>query len=125
MRGKGVMEKCTYCVQRISKWRIDAKKKYDPKNPDATKFRDGDVITACQQACPTNAILFGDRNDPDSAVAKAQEAVAELPAARRIEHQTAHDVSGAHPQPEPGAGNRDGRVREASDRKRQPRTPPI
>ncbi len=72
VRGKGVMEKCTYCVQRISKWRIEAKKKYDPKNPDATKFKDGDVVTACQQACPTNAILFGDRNDENSAVNKAQ-----------------------------------------------------
>ena len=72
VRSRGVMEKCTYCVQRISKWRIDAKKRYDQNNPNATKFKDGDVVTACQQACPTNAILFGDRSDPDSAVAKSQ-----------------------------------------------------
>ena len=72
VRSRGVMEKCTYCVQRISKWRIDAKKRYDPNNPDATKFKDGDVVTACQQACPTNAILFGNRADLTSAVGKAQ-----------------------------------------------------
>ena len=55
------MEKCTYCVQRIRNARIEADR-------DERPIRDGDIRTACQQACPTEAIVFGDLNDPDSAV---------------------------------------------------------
>jgi molybdopterin-containing oxidoreductase family iron-sulfur binding subunit len=57
------MEKCTYCIQRIRSAEIDADR-------DDRKLRDGEVVTACQQSCPTQAIVFGDRNDKDSAVAK-------------------------------------------------------
>jgi MoCo/4Fe-4S cofactor protein with predicted Tat translocation signal len=63
VRGRGVMEKCTYCIQRTRSAMIDA----DREN---RRVRDGEVVTACQQACPTEAIVFGDRNDPQSAVAK-------------------------------------------------------
>jgi molybdopterin-containing oxidoreductase family iron-sulfur binding subunit len=63
VRARGVMEKCTYCVQRTRAAMIDA----DREN---RKVRDGEVVTACQQVCPTQAITFGDRNDPGSAVAK-------------------------------------------------------
>jgi Fe-S-cluster-containing dehydrogenase component len=63
VRSYGVMEKCTYCVQRINYARVDA------KNNDR-KIRDGDVMTACQSACPARAISFGDINDRNSEVTK-------------------------------------------------------
>jgi molybdopterin-containing oxidoreductase family iron-sulfur binding subunit len=65
VRSRGVMEKCTYCTQRISRARIEAKK-------ENRKVGGDEVVTACQQACPTNAIIFGDINDPNSKVAKAK-----------------------------------------------------
>jgi len=63
IRSRGVMEKCTYCVQRITHGRITAEK-------EGRKVRDGEIITACQQACPAGAITFGDLNDAESRVAK-------------------------------------------------------
>jgi len=63
VRSRGVMEKCTYCVQRINAGRINAEKEDRP-------IRDGEILTACQQACPTEAIIFGNKNDPNSRVAK-------------------------------------------------------
>jgi molybdopterin-containing oxidoreductase family iron-sulfur binding subunit len=66
VRNRGVMEKCTYCVQRISHARIDAKK-------EDRSIRDGDVVTACQSACPAQAIVFGNINDRKSVVAHEKE----------------------------------------------------
>jgi molybdopterin-containing oxidoreductase family iron-sulfur binding subunit len=68
VRSRGVMEKCTYCVQRINHARVDSKR-------EERKIRDGEIVTACQGACPANAIVFGDMNDAQSEVSrlKAQE----------------------------------------------------
>ncbi len=64
VRTRGVMEKCTYCVQRIQNGKIDAKSQ-------RRDLADGDIVTACQQACPTQAIEFGNLNDENSRVARA------------------------------------------------------
>jgi MoCo/4Fe-4S cofactor protein with predicted Tat translocation signal len=63
VRSRGVMEKCTYCVQRIEEARISARRGH-------RQLRGTDIVTACQSACPAEAIVFGDLNDPESVVSQ-------------------------------------------------------
>ena len=63
VRSKGIMEKCTFCVQRTRKAKIDAR-------ADGREIREGEVTTACQDSCPSHAIVFGNLKDPDSEVAR-------------------------------------------------------
>jgi len=65
VRSRGVMEKCTYCIQRIQEVRIQSELK-------DRAIKDGEILTACQQACPTEAIIFGNQNDAKSQVAQLQ-----------------------------------------------------
>lgn len=63
VRAKGVIEKCSFCIQRIQDKKLNAKK-------DGRRLKDGEIKTACQQTCPADAIVFGDMNDPNSKISK-------------------------------------------------------
>ena len=95
VRSRGVMEKCTYCVQRIAEAKITADK-------ENRAIRDGEVVTACQQACPTEAILFGNINDPASRVAKrkADERTYQVLADLNFRPRTTYTAGVINPNPE-------------------------
>ena len=95
VRSRGVMEKCTYCVQRIEYAKIDADK-------EGRAIRDGEVITACQQACPTDAIVFGNMNDKGSRVArlKAEERSYQVLADQNYRPRTSYVAGVTNPNPE-------------------------
>ena len=96
VRSRGVMEKCTYCVQRINAGRIQAKR-------EDREITDGEVLTACQAVCPTNSIVFGNINDPTSQVAQLKSEPAQLRDSRGAQHAAAHDLSGGGAQSAPVA----------------------
>lgn len=95
VRSRGVMEKCTYCVQRIEASKITADK-------ENRAIRDGEVVTACQQACPTDAIIFGNINDPESRVAKhkAKERTYQVLADLNYRPRTTYVAGVLNPNPE-------------------------
>jgi len=72
VRMRGVMEKCTYCVQRIQEAKIEAKIEHLDGRRNEPTVADGEVVTACQSSCPTQAITFGDLNDQDAQVVQAR-----------------------------------------------------
>ncbi len=95
VRSRGVMEKCTYCVQRIEYAKIDADK-------EGRAVRDGEIVTACQQACPTDAIVFGNQNDKGSRIArlKAQERSYQVLADLNYRPRTSYVAGVSNPNPE-------------------------
>ena len=99
VRSRGVMEKCTYCLQRINSAKIQAKKEDKP-------IKDGDVVTACQQACPTNAIEFGNIIDPDSKIAQSKKSDRryEMLAELNIKPRTSYLAKLKNPNPELSKG---------------------
>ncbi|MDQ2834170.1 MAG: 4Fe-4S dicluster domain-containing protein, partial [Acidobacteriota bacterium] len=95
VRSRGVMEKCSYCVQRIEAAKITADK-------ENRAIRDGEIVTACQQACPTDAILFGNQNDRSSKVArrKAEERNYQVLADLNYKPRTTYTAGVINPNPE-------------------------
>jgi molybdopterin-containing oxidoreductase family iron-sulfur binding subunit len=108
VRSRGVMEKCTYCVQRINHARVTAKL-------EDRQIRDGEILTACQSACPTQAIVFGNINDPSSAVSKLKASplnyplLADLNTRPRTTYLAVVRNPNTELEPTPTGGEREGR----------------
>ena len=95
VRSRGVMEKCSYCIQRVEAVKIEADK-------ENRAIADGEIVTACQQACPTDAISFGNINDPNSQVAKrkAQERDYQVLSDLNYRPRTTYTAGVINPNPE-------------------------
>ena len=96
VRSRGVMEKCSFCVQRLQEGKLKAKKEDRPLKDME------DVRTACQQACPTDAIIFGNINDPNSRIAKkkAEEREYQVLADLNFRPRTTYTAGVINPNPE-------------------------
>ena len=101
VRSRGVMEKCTYCVQRITHARIQSEKEGRP-------IRDGDILTACQQVCPAEAIVFGNINDPDSRVAQLKRTPRNYTLLAELNTRPRTTYLAALKNPNPEVGGREG-----------------
>ncbi|HEY7402815.1 MAG TPA: TAT-variant-translocated molybdopterin oxidoreductase [Candidatus Angelobacter sp.] len=103
VRSRGVMEKCTYCVQRITQARITAEK-------EERLIRDGEIKTACQQVCPTEAIVFGNIKDKDSAVSKRKNSTRyyQLLAELNTRPRTTYLAAVRNPNPKLASGHGEG-----------------
>jgi len=95
VRSRGVMEKCTYCVQRIQHAKITARR-------EGRSVRDGEIVPACAQTCPTEAIVFGDLNDPGSRVSaqRADSRSYDMLAFLNIKPRTSYMARIRNPHPE-------------------------
>jgi molybdopterin-containing oxidoreductase family iron-sulfur binding subunit len=102
VRMRGVMEKCTYCVQRIEETRIKLKAEARWKGEAPRPIKDGEIVTACQQTCPANAIVFGNQLDPASKVAqmKKQERDYQMLAELNVRPRTSYQARLRNPNPE-------------------------
>ena len=102
VRMRGVMEKCTYCTQRIAETRIRVKAESRAAGVAPRAIRDGEVMTACQQTCPANAIIFGNQLDPNSEVAqlKKQERNYAMLAELNVKPRTTYQARLRNPNPE-------------------------
>ena len=94
VRSRGVMEKCTYCIQRVQSVKIEAEKQ-------GRRVKDGEIVTACQQVCPTQAIVFGDMNDPASRVSRLKEQKRDYPLLAELDTQPRTTYLGAVRNPNP------------------------
>ena len=119
VRSRGVMEKCTYCVQRINHARITRAR------TRTARSRDGEVVTACQQVCPTEAIVFGDVNDTRAGSRSSRPTPRNYSRARRSEHAPAYDLPRDRAQSEPRCSRaRKGRTHDRRERPQELRRAP-
>jgi Fe-S-cluster-containing dehydrogenase component len=108
LRMRGIMEKCNYCLQRITRARLETER-------EGRRIRDGEVVTACQAVCPTAAITFGDLSDPESAVSKAKRSPLDYALLRELNtrprttyHAKVLNPNPDVPAPPPGEGKGEG-----------------
>jgi molybdopterin-containing oxidoreductase family iron-sulfur binding subunit len=95
LRMRGIMEKCNYCLQRITRARLETER-------EGRRIQDGEVVTACQAACPTAAITFGDLSDPKSAVSQAKRSPLDYTLLRELNTRprTSYHAKVLNPNPE-------------------------
>jgi molybdopterin-containing oxidoreductase family iron-sulfur binding subunit len=119
IRSRGVMEKCTYCTQRIAYARIEAQK------DGARRVHDGEVQTACQTVCPTEAIIFGDLNDPESAVSKLKKEHRNYSLLNELNTQPRTTFLAGLKNPNPEMPDQAGRERKAKQFEQRKETAPV